>query len=41
MAGAVKLEVEKGNLLVGQLFAAFGFLLIFWLILRFLHKRET
>ena len=41
MAAAVRAEVEKGNLLVGQLFAAFGFLLIFWLILRFLHKRET
>jgi len=41
MADAVKLEVLKGNMLVGWLFAAFGFLSIILLALRFLHKKKN
>ena len=41
MAAAVRAEVEKGNLLVGQLFAAFGFLSIIFLILRFVEQRKS
>ena len=40
VAAAIKLEVESGNLLVGQLFAAFGFLSIIWLIIRFINQRK-
>ena len=41
MAEAVKLAVASGNSLIGQLFAAFGFLSIFWLILRFVGQRKS
>lgn len=41
VSAAIQGEVEKGNMLVGQLFSAFGFLSIFWLGLRFSHQRKT
>jgi len=41
VGAAVKLEIEKGNMLVGQLFSAFGFLCIVFLILRFSRQRKS
>jgi len=41
VAAAIKMEVEKGNMLVGQLFSAFGFLSIISLVLRFSQKRKV
>lgn len=41
MAAAVRGEVEQGNMLVGQLFAAFGFLSIIGLILRFVEQKKS
>ena len=41
IVAAVKSAVASGNSLVGQLFTAFGFLSIFWLILRFIEQRKS
>ena len=40
VAEAVKGEVKKDNLLIGYLFATFGFLSIIFLILRFVEQRK-
>lgn len=40
IGSAVKSEAENNNLLIGQLFAAFGVLSIIWLILNFWQRKK-